>query len=175
MRKLLIVLLVMTMLLPAASPALADTVYIVQRGDTLFGIATRFGVSLQALAAANGINNVNLIFVGEQLTIPSAGGGSTTPPPPPTSGGGTYTVQRGDYLSAIALRFGVSLADLINANNLANPNLLFVGQVLSSRAAVRPTHRRTILRPHRLRPQAAPIRCKVATPCGPSRSASAFR
>jgi LysM repeat protein len=130
MRKLLIVLLVMTMLLPAASPALADTVYIVQRGDTLFGIATRFGVSLQALAAANGINNVNLIFVGEQLTIPSAGGGSTTPPPPPTSGGGTYTVQRGDYLSAIALRFGVSLADLINANNLANPNLLFVGQVL---------------------------------------------
>ena len=130
MRKLLIVLLVMTMLLPAASPALANTVYIVQRGDTLFGIATRFGVSLSTLAAANGITNLNLIFVGEQLTIPGTGGSNNPPPPPPPSGGGTYVVQRGDTLGAIAQRFGVSLADLINANNIANPNLVFVGQVL---------------------------------------------
>jgi LysM repeat protein len=131
MRKLPIILLVIALLLPAASPALADTVYIVQRGDTLFGIATRFGVSLPALAAANGIANLNLIFVGEQLTIPGTGGGSNNPPPPPPSGGGTYTVQRGDTLGLIAQRFGVSLADLINANNIANPNLIFVGQMLT--------------------------------------------
>src|SRR5258708_36488196 len=99
MRKLLIVLLVVTMLLPAASPALADTVYIVQRGDTLFGIATRFGVSLSALAAANGITNLNLIFVGEQLTIPGTGGGSNNPPPPPPPpGGGAHVVPRGATL-----------------------------------------------------------------------------
>jgi LysM repeat protein len=131
MRKLLVVLLVITLIAPSAGPALADTVYTVQSGDTLFGIATRFGVSLSALASANGITNLNLIFVGEPLTIPGSGGGSNPPPPPPTGSGTSYVVQRGDTLSAIAVRFGVSLADLIAANGLANPNLLFVGQVLT--------------------------------------------
>jgi LysM repeat protein len=135
MRKILVVLLTLAMLLPSAGPALADTVYVVQRGDTLFSIATRFGVSLSALASANGISNLNLIFVGERLTIPGAGdnggggGGSTNPPP--TSGGSTYIVQRGDTLGLIAVRFGVSLGDLIAVNNIANPNLVFVGQVLT--------------------------------------------
>ncbi len=132
MRKFLIVCLVLSICMPAAGPALADTIYTVQRGDTLFGIATHFGVSLSALASANGIANLNLIFVGEQLTIPGSGGGSNNPPaPPPSSGGTTYTIQRGDTLGLIAQRFGVSLGDLIAANNIANPNLVFVGQVLT--------------------------------------------
>ena len=131
MRKILMVLLALSILLPSAGPAQADTVYVVQRGDTLFNIANRFGVSLSSLAAANGISNLNLIFVGEQLTIPGTGGGSGNPPPPPPTGSGTtYIVQRGDSLGLIAARFGVSLADLIAVNNIANPNLVFVGQVL---------------------------------------------
>ncbi len=133
MRKILIVLLTLSLLMPTAGSAFADTTYIVQRGDTLFGIATRFGVSLSSLAAANSITNLNLIFVGEQLTIPGpdGGGGTNPPPPPPTSGGGTYTIQRGDTLGLVAQRFGVSLANLINANSISNPNLIFVGQVLT--------------------------------------------
>ena len=133
MRKILIVLLTLSMLMPTAGSAFAETIYTVQRGDTLFGIATRFGVSLSSLAAANGITNLNLIFVGERLTIPGTDGGGSTnppPPPPPTGSGSTYIIQRGDTLGLIAQRFGVSLADLINANNIANPNLVFVGQVL---------------------------------------------
>jgi LysM repeat protein len=131
MRKILMVLLALSILLPSAGPAQADTVYVVQRGDTLFNIANRFSVSLLSLAAANGISNLNLIFVGEQLTIPGTGGGSGNPPPPPPTGSGTtYIVQRGDSLGLIAARFGVSLADLIAVNNIANPNLVFVGQVL---------------------------------------------
>src|SRR5205085_906157 len=104
--------------------------YIVQRGDTLFNIASRFGVSLSSLAAANGISNVNLIFVGEQLTIPGTGGSTNPPPPPPPTGNGTtYIIQRGDTLGLIAVRFGVSVADIMSANGL-NSNLIFVGQVL---------------------------------------------
>ncbi len=130
MRKLVIVLLVIALLAPAAQPASADTTYIVQRGDTLFSIAVRFGVSVAALTAANGIANPNLIFVGQALTIPGPGGNPPPPPPPPT-GGGTYRVQPGDTLNLIAQRFGVSVASLIAANGIANPNLIFVGQVLT--------------------------------------------
>ncbi|MEP7357265.1 MAG: LysM domain-containing protein, partial [Anaerolineales bacterium] len=133
MRKLVIALLVLALLAPAAGPASADTTYIVQRGDTLFSIAVRFGVTVSALSAANGIANPNLIFVGQALTIPGPGGGGNPPPPPPPppSGGGTYTVRPGDTLNLIAQRFGVSVGSLIAANGIANPNLIFVGQVLT--------------------------------------------
>jgi LysM repeat protein len=45
-------------------------VYIVREGDTLFGIATRYRVRVMALAQANGISNINLIFIGQRLVIP---------------------------------------------------------------------------------------------------------
>jgi LysM repeat protein len=45
-------------------------VYIVQEGDTLFGIAMRFGVRVMAIASANGISNINLIYIGQRLVIP---------------------------------------------------------------------------------------------------------
>jgi LysM repeat protein/outer membrane biosynthesis protein TonB len=45
-------------------------VYVVQEGDTLYGIATKYGVRVMAIAEANGITNINLIYIGQQLTIP---------------------------------------------------------------------------------------------------------
>lgn len=128
MKKLLIVLLVISLLAPFASPAYADTVYVVQRGDTLYGISLRFGVTVAAILNANGLTNANFIFVGQRLTIPTGGGSSS--PPPPATGGSTYTVQPGDYISLIARRFGVTVAALLSANNLSNPNLIYAGQVL---------------------------------------------
>ena len=131
MKKLVIVLLVVSLLVPfAAAPAYADTTYTVQRGDTLYSIALRFGVTVQAILSANNLTNANLIFVGQRLTIPT-GGGSTNNPPPSTGGSSTYVVQAGDYLSLIAQRFGVTVAAILAANNISNPNLLFVGQVLT--------------------------------------------
>src|SRR5271157_2649588 len=95
--------------------------YIVRQGDTLSGIAQNFGVSLQALQAANPqITNPDLIFPGQVINIPG-----TIPPP-----GTTYVVQPGDTLSGIAQYFGVSLQALEAANpQITNPDLIFPGQV----------------------------------------------
>jgi LysM repeat protein len=69
------------------NPPPAGTSYVVQRGDTLGSIARRFGTTFQAIAAANGIANPNLIYVGQTLVI--SGGGTTPPPtggtPPPNN------------------------------------------------------------------------------------------
>lgn len=65
---------------PVPVPTTPGTTYVVQRGDSLFGISLRFGVSVQAIAQASGITNINLIYVGQTLSIP----GSTAPAPAPT-------------------------------------------------------------------------------------------
>lgn len=104
--------------------ASASTSYRVVAGDTLSGIAARFGTSVTALASGNHIANPNLIFAGQILSVPTGSGGGTS------SGNGTYTVVAGDTLSAIAARFGTTVAAITAANGLGNPNLIFVGQVL---------------------------------------------
>ena len=104
-------------------------VYVVLRGDTLARIAARYGTTVGALAAANGITNINHVWVGQRLKVP---GGSSAP----ASGGGsaasgaTYRVQRGDTLSAIAARYGVSMWTLAQHNSISNPSRIYVGQVL---------------------------------------------
>ncbi len=101
--------------------------YIVRPGDTLSGIAQRFGVSLYSLARANGLSTRSFVYVGQRLRIPGRGGASQ----PPSSGTSrTYTVRRGDTLSSIAARFGVSVLALARANNIRNPSLIYVGQRL---------------------------------------------
>ncbi len=106
---------------PAAPPPSGQW-YIVQPGDTLWAIALRFGTTVKAICLANGILNPNLICVGQRLFIPSGW------PAPPL--GRTYVVQPGDTLFAIALRFGTTVWAIAMANNIPDPNLIFVGQVL---------------------------------------------
>jgi LysM repeat protein len=105
--------------------------HIVQRGENLYRISLRYGTTVQEIAAANGLVNTSRIYVGQNLAIP---GGSASPAPsspaPSTSSGKTYTVKRGDTLSAIGLRYGVSTWSLANLNSIANPSLIYVGQVL---------------------------------------------
>lgn len=102
-------------------------VYIVQPGDTMFFIAQRFGVSLNALIAANPqIPNPNQIRPGQRICVPRA---PSTPVCPP--GSTRYTVQPGDSMFTIARRFGISLDALIRANpQVSNPSLIFPGQQL---------------------------------------------
>lgn len=97
--------------------------YTVQRGDTLSGIASKFGTTYQHLAAINGITNPNFITTGQVLLIDSA----PTSPNPQVK---TYTVQRGDTLSGIAAQFGTTYQVIAQINGIANPNLIYPGQVL---------------------------------------------
>lgn len=104
--------------------------YTVVAGDSLFLIAQRFGVSLEALIAANPqIANPDLIFPGQVICVPLP----TAPPMPPVPQcpGATYTVVQGDTLFQIARRFGVSPEALLAVNpQITNPDLIFPGQVI---------------------------------------------
>lgn len=105
--------------------------YKVVVGDSVARIAKDFGVTMSSIIEANSLSNPNLIRVGQVLTIPGATAGTSS------SGSGsvvashtTYVVQPGDTLNAIAGKFGVSASSIIDANGLANPNLIMPGQEL---------------------------------------------
>lgn len=125
----LTVVLTVAVLLGVATAALAFP-YTVQPGDTLSALARRYNTTVQAIVNANNIANPNLIRVGQVLEIPGEGSVVPPTPAPSPSPGGTYTVQPGDTLSRIAQRFGTTFQAIAQANNLANPNRIYVGQVL---------------------------------------------
>lgn len=112
---------------PTQTPSPTGKVtHVVQRGENLFRIALRYGTTAQAIASANGIANPSLIYVGQTLTIHSSG----TEPPSPPAGETTYTVQPGDNLFRIALRYNISYLYLAQYNGIASPSNIYVGQVL---------------------------------------------
>ena len=98
----------------------AGTAYTVQPGDTLSGIAARFGVPVSAVSGYRS-GDPNLIYPGEVLTVNTVLG---------TGGATTYTVQPGDTLSGIATQFGTTWQRLQQINGIGNPNLIYPGQAL---------------------------------------------
>jgi murein DD-endopeptidase MepM/ murein hydrolase activator NlpD len=117
----------------AQEPTAEPPVYVVQAGDTLFSIAQRFGTTVEALAAANNIDNPALIGVGQKLIIPAPP--AATPPPevappeqPPRQR--VHPVRAGETLPFLAFRYGTTTWALLARNNLALPGLLAPGQAL---------------------------------------------
>jgi peptidoglycan endopeptidase LytE len=117
-------------MMPTAVPA--GTTYRVVAGDTLGSIAARFGTTVAALASINRISDPNLIYPGQLLVI---SGGTGTGGSWGAPAGSTYRVQAGDTLGSIAARFGTTVATLASINHLADPNLIYVGEVLSVRGS----------------------------------------
>ncbi|HEX4820510.1 MAG TPA: M23 family metallopeptidase [Acidimicrobiales bacterium] len=108
--------------------------YTVRKGDTLAGIARTQRSTVSAIAAANGIGNPNYIRAGQVLSIPgsggSGGGGSSSAPSGAQktfNGTGIVIVRRGETLSQVAARAGVSSWTIAKANGLTRPYNLYVG------------------------------------------------
>ena len=95
----------------------AQVVHQVRPNETLGGIARKYGVSVGALQAFNGIANPNLLFVGKKLKIPSSQASEVS-----------YVVKKGDSLGSIASRFGVKVSTLTLVNKITRPDLIRVGQ-----------------------------------------------
>lgn len=104
--------------------------YIVMRGDTLRSLANRFGTSIDVLVSLNkAITNINVIYEGQRLVVPSGSGVPTTPPP---ASGQTYTVRRGDTLRIIAARFNTTVDAILKVNpKITDPNRIYTGQVIN--------------------------------------------
>lgn len=114
-----------------AEPETVESVpgkHVVQAGENLFRIALRYGTTVDAIAKANGITNAALIYVGQVLTIP--GGTDDETPSPAPGGEKVHIVQPGENLFRIALKYNYSQYYLAKYNGIANPSLIYVGQVI---------------------------------------------
>ncbi|MGE0114722.1 MAG: LysM peptidoglycan-binding domain-containing protein [Steroidobacteraceae bacterium] len=130
--------------LPAAATAttqVADQSHRVRRGETLSGIASKYGVSTQQLARLNGLRQPYRMLVGKVLKLPGVvEAGEEVSAVAPTPAAATeqelrHTVKKGDTLGKIAQRYGVAQSELLALNNLRNADQVLLGQRLLIRAA----------------------------------------
>jgi spore germination protein len=91
-------------------------IHVVQRGDSLWQISQRYGVQIASIVKVNGIENQNVLVVGQALVVPN-----DFP---------TYTIQSGDTLYQIASRFGTTVESLIGWNNIPLASVIYAGQVI---------------------------------------------
>jgi LysM repeat protein len=143
---------------PAAAPSGGG--YTVQVGDTLSALAARSGVSLQTLAANNGLDPAGLLIAGTSLSLPG-GGGAAPAAAPASSGGpapqGAYKVRTGDTLGSLARQSGVSIDAMAAMNGLDPNGVLLEGTVLKlPSGAAAPAAASTPAPSNTVVPQAAP-------------------
>ena len=105
--------------------------------DTLETVAKRTGVSPTAIAQANKLTGP--IRTGQLLTIPAIPGALKAPLPAEPSGSLSHTVQRGETLSGIARQHGTTVAAVTQANGIADPARIYVGQRISIPGAAQPS------------------------------------
>ncbi|MFV1960964.1 MAG: LysM peptidoglycan-binding domain-containing protein [Acidimicrobiia bacterium] len=110
---------------PPPKPPTHSGVHKVARGESVKSIATDHSVTVEQITRANGIIS-GVIYFGYSLLLDGPGYVAEAT----GTGEGTYTVKTGDRLGDIAARHGTTISQLSSANNISNPNLIRVGQVL---------------------------------------------
>ncbi|MCU0479975.1 MAG: LysM peptidoglycan-binding domain-containing protein, partial [Anaerolineae bacterium] len=136
---------------PQPTPFIAgsDCVHEVVQGENLFRLSLRYGVNVTDIARVSGVTNINLIIVGQKLTIPGCGTTGVRPPatsiptqsanlaqvssvstPVPSAGGVTHIVQQGQTLFEISLQYGVPVNSIAARNGISNINLIYINQEL---------------------------------------------
>jgi LysM repeat protein len=120
--------------------------YTIKRGDTISGIAERYGVTTQSLLTLNGLTRTSIIYPGQVIRLSGSSIAITpvsnvTPTPadppstPPTSAAApvidnTYTIRSGDTVTSIAARFGVGIDAILSANGLSRSSIIYSGRTL---------------------------------------------
>lgn len=104
-------------------PCPGGTLYTIRAGDTLFSLAQRFNVTVDAIIQANPGIDPNNLRVGQVICIPGTG-------PAPCPGGTLYTIRAGDTLFSLAQRYNTTVDAILRANPGIDPNNLRVGQVI---------------------------------------------
>ena len=105
-----------------------DIIYTVQRGNTLSQIAREYNVSVEHIVELNDIENPNLIYPGQKLRITESD--VTELAPVDNTIQVYYVVKEGDTLNGIARRFGITLNEILQYNDIQNPNLIYPGQTI---------------------------------------------
>lgn len=118
-----------------AAPGLqgGPQIHYVGFGESLSGIADRYGVSAEAIMQVNGLTNPDMIYVGQPLQIPGPGAYGQPPGYPVPQGGGcgnTHVIRPGETLSAVAWQYGVPVDSLLANNQLYSRDMVYVGQEL---------------------------------------------
>ena len=103
-----------------------STVHIVQSGESLSEIAARYGLTLSALAAANGITNTNVVYIGTRLSLSGEAPDFT----PGSGSAGSHVVATGETVGKIAAKYGTTISAIVELNDLKNPDLIRVDEVL---------------------------------------------
>ena len=98
--------------------------HIVKRGDTLWALARKYGTTIAQIVQMNSIKNQNLIYAGQVLQIPNSSNVNEI-------GTIVYTVVRGDNLWNLAKRYSTTINQIVQINNIRNPNLIYPGQLLT--------------------------------------------
>jgi LysM repeat protein len=122
---------------PETTAPRGEVMHTVVSGDTLTGLSVLYNIPVDVIVAANGLTNVDSLDLGQILTIPAEGTdvvAPTTEPAvaatavPPTTAERIHIVQAGENLYRIGLQYGFTIDELAAYNNIANPNVLEVGQ-----------------------------------------------
>lgn len=116
----------------------ADSVYEVQKGDTLYSISRKYQITVNELRIANNLSESDVIKTGEKLTIPSANIANAAALTQKSeekssnkiaqSSSEKYMVQKGDTLYGLSRKYGISVADLMNFNGFDSSSTLKIGQ-----------------------------------------------